>query len=534
MLKRCRESKLRKPEQISLGPEYTGSRISRDALEDDDGSDDPFRKNAKDGHDSDSNSDSEEKQYDDPDVAMKEQRIDQDEEIDSEEAFEEGDEEKFQTFAFRGSRASRLRQSDPDVEGELDAQLAATEEPQKRSGDDEMEALEDSMDKDDTASSSVEDEEEDIDMSGLSSSDSEATTSPSNNNLKPSPQQSSDRALLRKLIADSQATVLSTITTAAAADAAKGKAIKHQRSTFDHLLSTRIKLQKALITTNSLQPSSSLPSAPSEPDQTAAILAAEQAALTLWNTLDTLLTTLDLPSSSTNPPSSIATPLSIATPSTPLPTLQSLTLAHTTTRLPHHRTTLTKWSHKTTPAPPLSRSKFAATPTQTPLTTLLDQHLSNTKLLARTRVPRACAPAQAALGLERADDIYDDTDSYTLLLRELVDQRMASSSSRPMQLSDADGIAGTLRPGMKDRSTRVRKRVDTRASKGRKMRYTVHEKLMNFMAPEERGGWGERQRVDLFAGLLGRRVRMGEGSGDEEGEEREEEEGQGALMLFRR
>ena len=367
-------------------------------------------------------------------------------------------------------------------------------------------------------------------MSGTSYLDSEATTSSSNNNLKPTPQPSSDRALLRKLMADSQATVLSTITTAAKADAAKGKAIKHQRSIFDHLLSTRIKLQKALIATNSLQPSSSSQSTPSSPSQTAAIFAAEQAALTLWDTLNTLLTTLH-PSSSS---SSTAVP-SLATPTTPTPTLQSFTLAHTTTRLPHHRTTLTKWSHKTNPAPLPSRHKFAATPTQTPLTTLLDQHLSNTKLLARTRVPRACAPAQAALGLERADDIYDDTDSYTLLLRELVDQRMASSSSGPIQFSNGDGAPTLLGPGMKDRSTRVRKRVDTKASKGRKMRYTVHEKLMNFMAPEDRGTWGDRQRVELFAGLLGRRVRMGEGSGDEEGEGREEEEeGECGLMLFRR
>lgn len=81
---------------------------------------------------------------------------------------------------------------------------------------------------------------------------------------------------------------------------------------------------------------------------------------------------------------------------------------------------------------------------------------------------------------------------------------------------------------MKDRSTRVKKRVDTKASKGRKMRYTVHEKLMNFMAPEDRGTWGERQRVEFLAGLLGRRVCMGEEDG------REEEEGEGGLVLFRR
>ena len=54
------------------------------------------------------------------------------------------------------------------------------------------------------------------------------------------------------------------------------------------------------------------------------------------------------------------------------------------------------------------------------------------------------------------------------------------------------------------------KMVDTKASKGRKMRYTVHEKLQNFMAPEDRGTWGERQRDELFGGLFGRRVGLGE------------------------
>ena len=94
-----------------------------------------------------------------------------------------------------------------------------------------------------------------------------------------------------------------------------------------------------------------------------------------------------------------------------------------------------------------------------------------------------------------------------------------------------------LLPGMKDRALRVKKNVDTKASKGRKMRYTVHEKLQNFMAPEDRGVWGERQRAELFSGLLGRRVEMGEemdvdGEGEDvDVEARREEE---ALMLFRR
>lgn len=88
------------------------------------------------------------------------------------------------------------------------------------------------------------------------------------------------------------------------------------------------------------------------------------------------------------------------------------------------------------------------------------------------------------------------------------------------------------------REARVKNRVDTKASKGRKLRYTVHEKLQNFMAPEDRGSWGERQVDELFGGLLGRRVGMGEidaGEGEGDGMEAEdgvvgEEEG---LRLFR-
>ena len=60
------------------------------------------------------------------------------------------------------------------------------------------------------------------------------------------------------------------------------------------------------------------------------------------------------------------------------------------------------------------------------------------------------------------------------------------------------------------------------------MRYTVHEKLQNFMAPVDLGGWGERQRRELFGGLFGGRVVLGEDEGDEgvgmDGEDGDEDE----------
>lgn len=52
------KSKLRKPKEVALGPQYSGSRVARDAIEGDDDDDDPFAKGFDD-------EDSEEEQGDD-------------------------------------------------------------------------------------------------------------------------------------------------------------------------------------------------------------------------------------------------------------------------------------------------------------------------------------------------------------------------------------------------------------------------------------------------------------------------------------
>ena len=102
---------------------------------------------------------------------------------------------------------------------------------------------------------------------------------------------------------------------------------------------------------------------------------------------------------------------------------------------------------------------------------------------------------------------------------------MADSNNNNAATGGAVGVNGGLPIHMRDmRDFKVKKVVDTKASKGRKMRYTVHEKLQNFMAAEDRGGWGERQRGELFASLLGRRVVLGEGEGDDAEEGRGDKE----------
>lgn len=82
------------------------------------------------------------------------------------------------------------------------------------------------------------------------------------------------------------------------------------------------------------------------------------------------------------------------------------------------------------------------------------------------------------------------------------------------------------------KEVKARKNVDTKASKGRKMRYNVHEKLQNYMAPEDRGSWEEEAVERFFGTLLGQKMTLVEEdvNGDEvEGLEPEEE----GLKLFR-
>jgi protein AATF/BFR2 len=71
-------------------------------------------------------------------------------------------------------------------------------------------------------------------------------------------------------------------------------------------------------------------------------------------------------------------------------------------------------------------------------------------------------------------EIYDDTDFYQVLLRDLMNasEQPASIAKLRCQLQDA-----------RTKKMRGGRIVDTRASKGRKLRYEVQPKLVHFMFP---------------------------------------------------
>ncbi|KAL8982539.1 MAG: hypothetical protein Q9177_005241 [Variospora cf. flavescens] len=103
------KSRLRKSNGLDLGPEYSGSHISRDNLEQpaDSSDDDPFASaQSRHGSSNDSSSSGEYADPDNVDVDM-DKDADQDDEIDSAEAFGADDADKFEGFVFRGSSGTR-------------------------------------------------------------------------------------------------------------------------------------------------------------------------------------------------------------------------------------------------------------------------------------------------------------------------------------------------------------------------------------------------------------------------------------------
>ncbi|KAI8579041.1 hypothetical protein K450DRAFT_243581 [Umbelopsis ramanniana AG] len=114
-------------------------------------------------------------------------------------------------------------------------------------------------------------------------------------------------------------------------------------------------------------------------------------------------------------------------------------------------------------------------------------------------------------------EIFDDNDFYQQLLKELIESRMVDTD---------DPIALGMRWAALKQNKQKKKTVDTRASKGRRLRYHVHEKIQNFMVPIPAGSWHDGMTDELYASLLGRKQRdlMNEEEAQEEQDEPENED----------
>ncbi|KAH8427946.1 AATF family protein [Aspergillus melleus] len=504
------KAKLRKQDPITLGKQYAGSKVSRDALEAE-SDDDPFKARSGD-EESDSDDDDEEEGL----------------ELGSDEDDDEGSEESEEEAPKKSNISGKKGKRDVDLDMETDGsdELEGSEE-----GSDEDELPSDMDDDDDDEDDDEEEDDEDEDES-----EDEEQSKPSKRRVKFNESaKSDDRDELRRLMATDQKSIAATISQAAKSDAIKGKAVKQQRATFDALLNTRIKLQKGLTVINQL----SLADQDTESADGEAIKSAESAALALWSTLEDLR--LALADAHSPDESKKRKRPSAASPSTSSASLWKRMTDLESDSNTHRRAILDKWSSKVrgsnAAAAPNARGKLlgAATGSQQTITAVLDAQV------ASETGDRAAKRARASNGAsEDREPVYDDTIFYQSLLRDLVEQRMSSSDAitngidtlhiqLPSRLSSIHPVTGM-------RKDKVKRDIDTRASKGRKMKFDVHEKLQNFMAPEDRGSWTTHAREEFFASLLGKTASGLLGEDDEEdasGAESDEDREEGGLRLFR-
>lgn len=454
------KSKLRKPEQPRLDKKYSGVAVSRADLEDED--EDPFAP-----------ADSEDDE--DPFAAADDGAS---ESIPEEEAREEDLDES------EGDERTRARPTTTPVNGVRHRAL---------DGDDI---------EDDSVDNSEQDEDDDL--SGSRDSD---TSMEDKAPARPGRSTNVEKIRALQSTGGSESAVVSSLTSSSAQTARKGAAVQQQQKSFDRLLDTRIKLQKAVSSSNQLTPTTILDNGIQD-----AAAKAEAAALSLWSTINAIRCDI-LNQSQTSEYSTKKRKFEALEPSssTSLSDLQAHSQEIESATIPSRQATLNHWYASTRPAAAPSESRSALLPKtdDTNISSVINTYLTtNQSKLAESSRP--------------SPTTYDDTTFYQSLLTALIASR-TNAASLPTSLP-------SVLPTSKN--PKVKKNVDTKASKGRKIRYTVHEKLQNFMAPEDRTTWTDDGRREFFGSLFGQFTQQtdadmnGEGDRDEIGEE-------GALRLFR-
>ncbi|KAK5636292.1 hypothetical protein RRF57_012004 [Xylaria bambusicola] len=447
-------------------------------------------------------------QFDDPDAADLEadQHGQEDDEIDSDAIVGEEDWEEFKKFANGRSNEDEEEDDEDSGEEEWSSDDLRTsgfiDDEAEESVDDEpgFSNEEDGLSDDGSADDSDDDdgeEDEDEEQTGGKRKSKRPTDSGIAASVKEMMgEQSVVKSLLRIVDADVQ----------------KGKAVQRQRKGFDALLNVRIRLQKSIVAINSFNYADKPEDQTTEPYESA-----ERSALQLWNALDDFRTSIHKGKKRKHAETEDAS----------ITALWDRMEAHEKYQSARRKQVLEKarWSRdaKKTSITAGSGIKFTRN-TEKPLTAMLSAELdAPERLIKRTRTPRSCAPYHVAQKINEDESIYDDADFYQSLLKELVNQRSGDGSGTGLQ-------AATIRYATA-KEAKAKRHVDTKASKGRKMRFVP---IPNFMAPEDRRGW-EQSAIDRFFGtLFGQKMALNE----EEEESSDEEMGgvsvedQG-LRLFR-
>lgn len=291
-------------------------------------------------------------------------------------------------------------------------------------------------------------------------------------------------------------------------DRKKGKAVAKQIALWDTLLDTRIRLQKAVVASNDLPLPSQMEELLQLPACRGALRKVLEESLLLADDLfdleERLLTTNEIIVPPARKRRKLESPESPADYAASVSESSEANSALEAAFHPYLNQTLSKWSSKIQAvAPsvllPSNRGAFLkGSQNIKSAVQLIDETLADhEKLVEKTQVRRGKSARIGVVPEDSEDqaggdvEIFDDTDFYQKLLRDIIDSR-----------GGGEGGDDWL---VQQKQKKAKKKVDTKASKGRKLRYEVHEKLQNFMVPvPSRVAWHEEQIDELFGSLLGK------------------------------
>ena len=266
-------------------------------------------------------------------------------------------------------------------------------------------------------------------------------------------------------------------------DAKKGRDVRKQIKAWEQALRMRISMQKLVTAASRMPAPSDVDDYENESPEAAASLRESADALdnlageileartALWKDNVPALANMD------------------ASGSTPERALESLE----TQISPYRRARLAQWSSKIAAAPgggAAARLQLKAMNQNA--VEQIDQTLSGDgldRLVDRTRVWRSDEPRLSG-GDESHPEVFDDNDFYSGLLRDLLDNAGLVEAGASASASNALG-------------KKRKRQVDVRASKGRRIRYDVIERIQNFMPPVPRNFWNDEQSARLFSQLAG-------------------------------
>ncbi|CAO3664115.1 unnamed protein product [Umbelopsis vinacea] len=417
--------------------------------------------------------------------------------------------------------------SEEDDEDEDDEDLEASSDEEIDSEQDEQDAESDEMNGNESTEASEEGE------SDGESEEDEDTAPPIENEAEVQEE--------LKRLRDEEKKMLSTMSRTAQADVEKGQHVKQQLTLWDGFLDTRIRMQKAMNIANQLPQFDVWPDFLMNDEE--AIPHVEAAKSKLRSLIDSVMDMrVDLIRDNND---SIIIPKD-ATQSrkrhlddddeyvdklwSDMSQLNDLFKSY-------RNATVEKWGNKVQVASGIPLNKKFKAFDQNIMTQVNSILGDSDRLVKRTQLKRteyrplgkespaneeskeaAVVEVDAHLA-DHDSEIFDDNDFYQQLLKELIESRMVDTD---------DPIALGMRWAALKQNKQKKKTVDTRASKGRRLRYHVHEKIQNFMVPIPAGSWHDEMTDELYASLLGRKQRdlitEEDGINEEKGNEDEDHE----------